>query len=148
MGTLLDPLNDTCFWPLWLILNTVLKDFELDRFLCFSPKFNEKLYGAGTWFKTDAGDFNVDVQYDTTGAKKGLMDMPLFIRCAMAQKMGPASLTTAFLFGQNYLVKDNFKCKLGDNLTVTTTSCYDIKELLTNTMNAKVNIGVGAEFKI
>ena len=108
----------------------------------------EKLYGAGTWFKNDSGTYNVDVQYDTTGAKKGLMDMPLFIRCAMARKMGPASVNTAFLFGQNFLVKDNFKCKLGDNVTATVTSCYDIKEVLTNTMNAKLNLGVGAEFKI
>lgn len=108
----------------------------------------EKLYGAGTWFKNDSGDHSIDVQYDTTGAQKGFMDMPLFIRYGISRKFGPATYSTAILMGQNYLLKDTFKTKIADNLTATVSSGYDIKELLTNPKSAKINLGIGAEFKI
>jgi len=45
---LLEPLSWVCLWSLWLILNTVLKDFEVDSILYFSScKFKAKLEAAG-----------------------------------------------------------------------------------------------------
>lgn len=108
-----------------------------------------KLYGAGTWMKNDYGTHNIDVQYDMTEGKKGgLMDMPLFLRYANKQAIGPVDYRFAVLLGQNYLYKDTIDFKVSEKLKLGITSAYDLKEVLTNPKDAKIKLGAAAEFKI
>jgi len=58
-----------------------------------------KLYGAGTWMKNDYGTHNIDVQYDMSEGKKGFMDLPLFLRYANKQSIGPVNYNFALLIG-------------------------------------------------
>ena len=109
-----------------------------------------KLYGAGTWMKNDYGTHNIDVQYDMSGDEKnpGFMGMPLFLRYANKQSIGPVDYKMAILLGKNYLYKDTYDFKVSDSLKMSFTGAYDIKEVLTNPKDAKIKLGCAAEFKI
>lgn len=67
----------------------------------------EKLLSAGTWFKTDDyGAHNVELWYDITGTKKGINDMPLFLKWAGKKPIGAIDYKYAMLIGQTPQYKD------------------------------------------